>query len=75
MVVPIRQLSTRIDSGVIDFVKVKRELKMLRVNFPIPILVIGISEDEKNIWNTKEVIRGELEHIKESQVSREILVK
>ena len=58
-------MSTRIDSGVIDFVKVKRELKMLRVNFPIPILVIGISEDEKNIWNTKEVIRGELEHMKE----------
>lgn len=48
---------------------------MLRVNFPILILVIGISEDEKNIWNTKEVIRGELEHIKESQVSREILAK
>ena len=48
---------------------------MLRVNFPIPILVIGISEDEKNIWNTKEVIRGELEHMKESQVSRKILVK
>ena len=75
MVVPIRQLSTRIDSEVIDFVKVKREFKMLRVNFPIPILVIGISEDEKNIWNTKEVIRGELEHIKERQVSRKILVK
>ncbi len=75
LVVPIRQLSTRIDSGVIDFDKVKRELKMLRVNFPIPILVIGISEDQKNVWNTKELIRGELEHIKKSQVSREILVK
>ena len=75
LVVPIRQLSTRIDSGVIDFEKVKRELKMLKVNFPIPILVVGISEDQKNVWNTKGLIREELEHIKKSQVSREILVK
>ncbi|MEA2688723.1 MAG: hypothetical protein QOD51_1330, partial [Candidatus Eremiobacteraeota bacterium] len=44
-IVPMRSLSTRIDSNIVNFERVKRELPAALLSITLPILVIGIEPD------------------------------
>lgn len=75
LIVPTKNIATKIDSGVIEFEKPKRELKDARLNFPIPILVIGLDNDDQNIWDTKVEIGDNFKSIVKNKQSCEILVE
>ena len=59
IVVPSARLANRIDSGVANFEKVKREIPSAKLSITVPILVIGLFDIDENrysvpIWDIKE---------------------
>ena len=59
IVVPSARLANRIDSGVANFEKVKREIPSAKLSITGPILVIGLFDIDENrysvpIWDIKE---------------------
>ena len=59
IVVPSARLANRIDSGVANFEKVKREIPSAKLSITVPILVVGLFDvDEEGynvpIWNIKD---------------------
>ncbi|MBS5116109.1 MAG: hypothetical protein KHY88_10560 [Erysipelotrichaceae bacterium] len=78
LIVPTKHIAPKIDSGIIEFEKPIRELKDARLNFPIPILVIGLDDDGVNIWDTKKYIGNNpknLELITKNEFERKLFVE
>ena len=55
LIVPCYHLSTRIDSAVSNFKKVKRELPSAKLSITVPTLVIGLDDHDCEEWNVKEI--------------------
>lgn len=55
LIVPCYHLSTRIDSGVSNFKKVKREIPSAKLSITVPTLIIGLDDDDCEEWNVKEI--------------------
>lgn len=55
LIVPCYKLSTRIDSGVSNFKKVKREIPSAKLSITVPTLIIGLDDEDCPEWNVKEI--------------------
>lgn len=55
LIVPSHALSIRIDSGVSNFEKTKREIPSAKLSITVPTLVIGLFDDGSTQWNVKEI--------------------
>lgn len=51
LILPTGKLADRIDSGVANFEKIRRELPSALLSVTLPILAIGLDEDPENIWD------------------------
>lgn len=63
LIVPSQALSTRIDSGVSNFEKTKREIPSAKLSITVPTLVIGLFDDGSTLWDVKEITK-DLEMLK-----------
>lgn len=54
LIVPSYHLANRIDSGVANFEKVIREIPSAKLSVTVPILVIGLYEEQDQEWDMKE---------------------
>lgn len=66
LIVPCYKLSTRIDSGVSNFEKVKREIPSARLSITVPTLIIGLDDEGEEEWDVKS-IENNLEILKNSK--------
>ncbi|MFS0593097.1 BglII/BstYI family type II restriction endonuclease [Cytobacillus horneckiae] len=55
LIVPSYALSKKIDSGVSNFEKIKREIPSAKLSITVPTLVIGLFEDGISEWNVKNI--------------------
>ncbi len=55
LIVPSQHLSVRIDSGVSNFEKTIREIPSAALSVTVPILVIGLFDNDVSEWNVKQV--------------------
>jgi hypothetical protein len=62
-VVPSSSLANRIDSGVSNFEKTLREIPSAELSFTMPILIIGLFEDNYE-WDVKE-LEGDISKLKQ----------
>lgn len=51
LIVPSQKLSTRIDSGVANYEKSVREIPSAKLSVTVPILVIGLFDEECAVWD------------------------
>ncbi|ETT82258.1 BglII/BstYI family type II restriction endonuclease [Viridibacillus sp. FSL R5-0477] len=64
LIVPSYALSKRIDSGVSNFEKTKREIPSAKLSITVPTLVIGLFDDGTTLWNVKETVTEDLNILK-----------
>lgn len=55
LILPSSSLSKRIDSGVSNFEKTKREIPSAKLSITVPTLVLGLFDDCSTIWNVKNI--------------------
>lgn len=55
LIVPSHSLATRIDSGVSNFEKTIREIPSAKLSITVPMLVIGLFDDDSTSWNVKDI--------------------
>lgn len=55
LVVPSYKLSKRIDSGVSNFEKVKREIPSAKLSITVPTLIIGLDHSGEDEWDVKSI--------------------
>lgn len=65
LIVPSQHLSTRIDSGVANFEKACREIPSAKLSVTVPVLVIGLFDDDVATWDVK-AIQPDLDIVKGS---------
>lgn len=66
IILPTQSLSKRIDTGLANIEKAKREQHILESIATIPLLIIGIDDTNKKEWNVKD-ITNDLEIVKGSK--------
>ena len=72
LIVPEHKIATRVDSGVANYEKAVRELLTARSQLGVPILVIGLFEDNGNVWKLRQT-RGDSKVWKSSSKECELL--
>ncbi|MFF2754019.1 BglII/BstYI family type II restriction endonuclease [Psychrobacillus sp. NPDC058041] len=55
LIVPMDKLAKRIDSGVSNFEKTKKEIPSAKLSITVPILVIGLDTSNEPEWDLKSI--------------------